>query len=116
MLGPIEVKRDGQLVSIPAGKTSEVLVRLSLEAGLLVRSERLIEDLWAGAVSTRRNTLQSKVAKLRRALGDPTVIASSDGGYKLAVEPSEVDALAVIRHAAAASRLLDVGDDRAWPT
>ena len=87
-------------------------MRLSLEAGLLVRSERLIEDLWAGAVSTRRNTLQSKVAKLRRALGDPTVIASSDGGYKLAVEPSEVDALAVIRHAAAASRLLDAGDDR----
>ena len=100
---------------IPAGKTSEVLVRLSLEAGLLVRSERLIEDLWAGA-STQRNTLQSKVAKLRRALGDPTVIASSDGGYKLAVEPSEVDALAVIRHAAAASRLLHAGDDRARPT
>ena len=40
------------------------------------------------------------------------MIVSGDGGYKLAVEPSEVDALAVLSDAAAASRLLDAGDDR----
>ena len=46
-------------------------MRLALEAGVVVRTDRLIEDLWADdAVNTRRNTLQSKVAKLRRALGD----------------------------------------------
>ena len=78
-----------------------------------MRTDRLVDDLWAAdAVNTRRNTLQSKIAKLRRALGDPPVIVSGDGGYTLAVEPSEVDALAVLREAAAASRLLDAGDDR----
>ena len=40
------------------------------------------------------------------------MIASGDGGYTLAVEPSEVDALAVLRDAATAADLLDAGDDR----
>jgi predicted ATPase/DNA-binding SARP family transcriptional activator len=112
VLGPIEVRRDGHIVPVPAGRTSELLVRLALETGVLVRSDRLVDDLWTeGVVHTRRNTLQSKVAKLRRALGDPSVIASGDGGYTLAVAPSEVDALAVLAHAATASRLLDAGDD-----
>ena len=73
VLGPVEVRRDGRAsLPVPAGKTSELLVRLALEAGALVRADRLVEDLWAAdAVDTRRNTLQSKVARLRRALGDP---------------------------------------------
>ena len=40
------------------------------------------------------------------------MIASRDGGYALAVEPSEVDALAALGQVATASRLLDAGDDR----
>ena len=95
-----------------AEKHQKLLVRLALEAGQLVRTDRLVDDLWAAeAVTTRRNTLQSKIARLRRALG-ASVIASGDGGYTLAVEPSEVDALAVLRHTVTASRLLDAGDDR----
>jgi DNA-binding SARP family transcriptional activator len=111
VLGPVEVKRDGQPVPVPGGKTSELLVRLALEAGLFVRTDRLVEDVWAAdAINTRRNTVQSKIAKLRRAFGDPLVIASSDGGYKLAVEPSEIDALVVLRDSVSASQLLDAGD------
>ena len=103
VLGPVEVKRGEQLVSIPAGKTSELLVRLALEAGTVVRADRLVEDLWAeDACRTRRNTLQSKVAMLRRALGDPSVVVSSDGGYALAVDPADVDALTVVRDTAVA--------------
>ena len=70
MLGPVEVRRDGRLLPLPGGKPSELLVHLALEAGVFVPTDRLIDDLWAGAV-TRRNTLQSKVARLRRACGDP---------------------------------------------
>ena len=102
VLGPVEVRRDGQLLPVPGGKTAEVLVRLALEAGVVVRADRLIDDLWAGA-ATRRNTLQSKVARLRRALGDPSAIVGGDGGYELAVEPDAVDALRVLRDAATAS-------------
>ena len=74
MLGPVAVERDGRRVPVPGGKTSELLVRLALEAGTFVRADRLVEDVWAeDAVNTRRNTLQSKIAKLRRAFGDPQV-------------------------------------------
>ncbi len=111
VLGPVEVRRDGQLLAVPGGKTSELLVHLALEAGVFVRADRLIDDLWGG-VATRRNTLQSKVARVRRALGDPAVIAGGEGGYRLAVDPGDVDALRVLRDSAAASRLLDAGDDR----
>ena len=113
VLGPVEVERTGRPVSVPGGKTSELLVRLALEAGVFVRTDRLVDELWAAdAVNTRRNTLQSKVAKLRRALGEPSVVIGGDGGYMLDVDPSDVDAFAVLRHTAAAATLLDAGDDR----
>ncbi len=111
VLGPAEVRRDGQLLRVPGGKTAELLVRLAFDAGLYVSADLLVEDVWgADAVNTRRNTLQSKVAKLRRAFGDPLVISSGDGGYRLDAERSEVDAPAVLRDAATASGLLDAGD------
>ena len=114
VLGPVAVQRDGRRVPVPGGKTSELLVRLALEAGTFVRADRLVEDVWAeDALTTRRNTLQSKIAKLRRAFGDPHVIESADGAYRLAVGASEVDALAVLRENAAAADLLDAGDDLA---
>ena len=113
VLGPVEVRRDGLLLAVPGGKTSELLVRLALEAGLSVRTDRLLEDLWAAAaISTRRNTLQSKVTRLRRALGDPRAIVGGDSGYRLDVEPAAVDALAVLEDTARAATLLDAGDDR----
>ena len=113
MLGPLEVIRDGQRVAVPGGKTSELVVRLALEAGAPVGADRLVDDLWAaGGRSTRRNTLQSKIAMLRRALGDPAAIVSRDGGYALAVEPPDVDAFAALAVVATAARLLAAGDDR----
>jgi predicted ATPase/DNA-binding SARP family transcriptional activator len=101
VLGPVEVRRDGEPVPVPGGKTTEVLVRLALDAGRPVRAERFIEDLWADAAGTGRNTLQSKVSQLRRALGDPGLVAAAGGGYLLDVEPANVDALVV--HGAAES-------------
>ena len=112
VLGALEVTRDGRHVAVPAGKTSELVVRLALEAGELIRADRLVEDLWAAdGVSARRNTLQSKIAMLRRALGDPPVVSSRDGGYALDVEPSDVDALAALSAATTASGLFEAGDD-----
>ena len=114
MLGALEVSRDGQRVPVPGGKTSELVVRLALEAGELVGADRLVEDLWtAEGVGARRNTLQSKVAMLRRALGDPSVITSRDGGYALAVDPPDVDALAALSATSRASGLFEAGDDGA---
>ncbi|MFN0281246.1 MAG: AfsR/SARP family transcriptional regulator [Kineosporiaceae bacterium] len=111
LLGPVEVRRDGALVTLPAGKTTEVLVRLALDAGRPVRAERLIEELWADrAAGTGRNTLQSKVSQLRRAVGAPELVAARTGGYALALAADRVDALRVVDLAAASSAAARAGD------
>src|SRR4051794_9450572 len=98
LLGPVEVRRDGERVAVPGGKTAELLVRLALEAGRTVRSERLIDDLWGDdGAGTAKNTLQSKVSQLRKALGEPDLVKGSASGYSLAVDPSAVDAIEVCR-------------------
>jgi predicted ATPase/DNA-binding SARP family transcriptional activator len=111
VLGPVEVRRDGRPVPVPGGKTAELLVRLALEAGVFVRADRLLDELWAGA-STNRNTLQSKVARLRRALGDPAAIEGGEGGYRLVVDAGAVDAFRLLRDAATAAQRLDAADAR----
>ena len=113
VLGPVEVRRDGDLVSVPSGKTTEVLVRLALEAGRAVRAEQVIEDLWADAASTGRNTLQSKVSQLRRALGDASLVSAASGGYALHVDRASVDALAVGDLAESVAAARQTGDQAA---
>src|SRR4051812_38218262 len=85
--------RDGDEAVVPGGKTAELLIHLALHAGAPVSVDRLLDDLWVGA-PTRRNTLQAKVARLRRALGG--MVEAADGGYQLAVPRSAVDALRVL--------------------
>jgi predicted ATPase/DNA-binding SARP family transcriptional activator len=97
VLGPVELRRDGVAVPVRPGKTTELLVRLALEAGVMVRTERLIEDLWADeAVGLARNPLQTKVSRLRRSLGDGSLVTGSRAGYVLNVAPAAVDALEVL--------------------
>ena len=111
VLGTAEVRRDGARLKLPAGKATELLVRLAVAPGELVRTERLLEDLWseqAGGVAP--NTLQSKVSMLRRALGEPGLVSGSGAGYTLAVDPGSVDAWEVLRLAESAAALRAAGD------
>jgi predicted ATPase/DNA-binding SARP family transcriptional activator len=114
VLGSVAATRDGEPVTVPGGKTAELLVHLALHAGETVSADRLLDDLWAGT-PTRRNTLQAKVARLRRALGD--VVEGADGGYRLAVPRDAVDALRVLDAAepAPAGDLLPAAGDWAAP-
>jgi predicted ATPase/DNA-binding SARP family transcriptional activator len=113
LLGPLEVRRDGDIIRVPGGKSADLLVRLALDAGVVVRTDRLVDELWgAEAVDTRRNTLQSKVARLRRALGDPPVVSGGEGGYCLDIEPADVDALVALGASSEAADLLTAGDDQ----
>jgi len=111
VLGPVELRADGRLLVVPAGKTTEVLVRLALDAMVTVSADRLIEDVWGvEPTAVGRNAMQSKISKLRRALGGAAVVWSGRLGYRLEVDPSAVDALEVLRIADAAKGLLDAGN------
>ena len=115
LLGPLEVVRqDGKCLAVPSGKTAELLMRLALGAGTMVRTERLIDELWADdAVRVARNTVQSKVSQLRRALGDACLVIGGTGGYTLALDPLSVDALEVMRLTDETSNFRRVGDPSA---
>ncbi len=108
VLGAVEVRRDGAVLPVPTGKTTELLVRLALDPGAPVRADVLVEDLWGEPVG--RNTLQSKVSQLRRALGDRDLVHGSGDAYRLEVDPSGVDAFAVADLAAEASAARAAGD------
>src|SRR5664279_2615860 len=96
VLGPTELRRDGTRIPLASGKTSELLVRLALDAG-----------------ATARNTLQAKASILRRALGDAAVLSGGRGGYTLEVDPGAVDAVVVVEMATAANAQRGAGDPRA---
>ena len=113
VLGAVAVRRDGVAVSVPAGLTTELLVRLALDAGHAVRAERLLDDLWPADPAVRPNTLQAKVSQLRRALGDPTLLTGGAAGYTLVVDPVAVDALDALWLADAGAAELAAGDPAA---
>src|SRR6202007_370376 len=99
----------GTPVAIPGGKTAELLVHLALAAGTPVRADRLLDDLWAGA-PTNRNTLQQKIARLRRSLGDNSLVAGGHDSYELVIGPASVDAHRVSRGFDSATALFEDGD------
>lgn len=104
LLGPVEVVLPHGRQPVPPGRTAELLSRLALDAGALVTTERLIDELWGDAAGPQaRNTVQTTVSRLRRVLGDPAAVAGSTAGYRLAVAPADVDALAVVADAARAA-------------
>lgn len=109
LLGAVEIRQRGSMLTVPAGRTTELLVRLALSPGGRVRTDALLEDLWGGA-SASRNTLQSKVSQLRRALGDRDLVRGTGDGYLLAVDPQQVDVGRAIALAAEATAALERGE------
>jgi DNA-binding SARP family transcriptional activator len=88
ILGPVEVVG----VDLPAAKVRALLVRLLLDANRVVPADTLVDDLWdEHPPATAAKTLQVYVSQLRKALGEGRV-ETAQGGYRLHVEPRELDA------------------------
>jgi predicted ATPase/DNA-binding SARP family transcriptional activator len=94
ILGATEVRSvDGSVVPVGGPRVRSLLALLLLNAGQLVTAERLIDGLYgddppAGAA----NALQSQVSRLRRGLGNTgDLVEFHAAGYRLAVDPEDVD-------------------------
>ncbi|MFC4059970.1 BTAD domain-containing putative transcriptional regulator [Planomonospora corallina] len=110
MLGPLEIYGNGQPVRITAPKQRALLALLLLDANQLVAEERLIDDLWNGCPpSAARESLQSYVYRLRKALSDIAGVALRRDGdsYRLTVEPGSRDVDRFDQGVAAASATRD---------
>jgi DNA-binding SARP family transcriptional activator/ABC-type glycerol-3-phosphate transport system substrate-binding protein len=93
LLGPLEVLRGDEAVPLGGPKQRIVLAHLLLHANSVVTVERLIDALWGEEPpATARNTLQTHVKNLRRAIGAGRIRRAS-AGYLLEVGPDEVDLL-----------------------
>ncbi|MEV4002337.1 BTAD domain-containing putative transcriptional regulator [Actinomadura sp. NPDC049753] len=86
-----------------------LLALLLVRPGEVVSSDRLADEIDpAGALSA--HSLQSQVSRLRAALGAGAVIERAGAGYRIAVDPDDVDASRFERLAAEGRAALAGGD------
>ena len=93
ILGPLEVANESGLVDLGGDQQRSVLAMLLLRVNEVVASESLLEALYDGEQPrTAIAVLQNRIAGLRKALG-PEVIETRPPGYRLRVEPEQLDAV-----------------------
>jgi len=91
VLGPLEVVQDGEPLSLGAAQQRALLAVLLLHRGEAMAVDRLVDGLWGErAPATATKTVQVYISRLRKELG-AGVIVSEARGYRLAVEPQQVD-------------------------
>jgi DNA-binding winged helix-turn-helix (wHTH) protein len=114
LLGPLTVRCQGAVVPIARGRQRALLATLLLEAGQLVSVGQLIDVIWgATPPASALASLHNQVNRLRDGLGEAgrTRILTKPGGYKMHLEPGELDVArmqALVISAQAAAR------NRAW--
>jgi DNA-binding SARP family transcriptional activator/DNA-binding XRE family transcriptional regulator len=101
ILGPLEAWRDGRPLSLGPPARRAVLGLLSMDPGVLVRRDTIIDALWGHEPPrTAIGLVQAHVSRLRRVLEPPErsaageeVISSVRGAYRLQVSIEQVDLL-----------------------
>lgn len=80
VLGPLQVRQGGALVTIPGAKPRAILTMLGLHAGSVVSADTLVELLWSeDPPRTAVKALQTHISALRRTLGDGFVMTQGTG-------------------------------------
>ncbi|GIJ50295.1 hypothetical protein Val02_71810 [Virgisporangium aliadipatigenens] len=93
VLGPLDIRLDGQLRTVPAGRLATFLAGMALRANRVVPLLALAEELWgASPPRSARYNLRSYASQARRVLGDPDRLVARGEGYLLVAAPGEVDA------------------------
>lgn len=116
LLGPIEVRRKGQLLNLGGPKQRAVLAYLLFRSGQLCSVDELVEAIWGDQTIRRSDTVLVYLAKLRKAL-DPARTASPPGiietvrpGYRIIASVENLDTLAFESHVSHAQQHLRAGE------
>jgi DNA-binding SARP family transcriptional activator/pimeloyl-ACP methyl ester carboxylesterase len=114
LLGPLEVRADGQPLGLAGPRTRAVLALLLVHANQVVSTDQLIEDLWPGQPTDKAaGSLQVRLSELRKAFrlsGEADRLVTRPPGYLLRVAPGELDARRFEQLAAAGDAALAAGD------
>jgi predicted ATPase/DNA-binding winged helix-turn-helix (wHTH) protein len=110
LLGPVQAVADGAVVPLGGPKQRAVLTELLLHGGGVVPRERLVDAVWGEEPpESAKTSLQVYVHGLRRAIGVDRIETHGDG-YRLRLEPEELDLARFERLVAAGEQAL--GRDR----
>jgi predicted ATPase/DNA-binding SARP family transcriptional activator len=118
LLGAFQVSRGDAVLPVAGARLQGLLVRLALAGGRAVEPGVLVDAIWAEQPpSGPAPALQTLVSRLRRAL-TPTgvargVVVQVAGGYRLAVDAADVDALRFEQLTAVGRERLRAGDPEA---
>lgn len=89
---------DGRRVKITSRNERTLFARLAMNAGKRVTHDDLCQALWGEGYSQHEHDskYRSLVSRLRATLGDKdgSLIATEPGGYRLALNPEDIDNLA----------------------
>ena len=110
ILGPLEVHHDsGRSITVPGPRPRALLTLLALNAERPVAVDTIIDMQYGPAApDSAIGAIQAQVSRLRRVLG-AGAIGHGPGGYRLAVDPDNVDAHRFTRLAGQGHRLLLAG-------
>jgi len=91
ILGPLEVEGPSGPVALGGQRQRALLAMLLLEAGRVVPTERLVDQLWGEeAPKTATTSLQNAISRLRRELGEE-LLETRSPGYVLRVDAERID-------------------------
>ena len=95
LLGPVEVRLNGEPVALGGPKHRALLALLALRAGATVSADELIDGLWgAEPPATASKLVQQYVSLVRKALasaGGHDLIITHGRGYELRIGREQVD-------------------------
>jgi DNA-binding SARP family transcriptional activator len=118
VLGPLEVRNNGESLALGGAKQRALLAILLLNANQVVSTDRLIDELWgAEAPETAAKALQVHVSQLRKVLEPERgrgesgrMVLTRAPGYVLELEPEQFDLHRFERLAAGGRNALAGGD------
>ena len=91
LLGPFEVRLDGRSIDLRGSKRRAVLALLVLHANEVVRTERLIDEIWRERRPANASAaLQNHISRLRKDLG-AGVVVTKPWGYVLRTDADAID-------------------------
>ncbi|MCD0442231.1 winged helix-turn-helix domain-containing protein [Glycomyces sp. A-F 0318] len=92
LLGPFAVRDDeDQPVELAGARLRALVARLALEPGREISADTLTDAVWEGEAPSA-NALQALVSRVRRAVGAERLTRGT-AGYRLALDPADVDVL-----------------------
>jgi predicted ATPase/DNA-binding SARP family transcriptional activator len=102
VLGPLRLVVDGAPVDVPGHRRRAALALLALAGGRVVTADALVDALWPDdPPDTGQRALHSHISRLRRHLGPAAPrLERAGAGYRLRLDPDDVDATRLRRLAA----------------